>query len=78
MRSDISAGIRHFDYNSTLIGPAQDIVANKELVTAHANVIWSPVPFVDVGVEYFYGHRQTVANIKGDINAVLSRFRTRF
>jgi hypothetical protein len=78
LRSNISAGIRHEDYNSILIGPAQSIVADKELVTAHANLIWAPVPFADFGVEYLYGHRQVVGNLKGDLNTILTRFRMRF
>src|SRR5204863_5791041 len=32
---------------------------NKELVTASFGTIWSPVAFVDVGLEYSYGHRQS-------------------
>ena len=78
LRSNLSFGIRHEDFNSNLIGPTQSLAANKELVTAHANLIWAPLPFADIGVEYFYGHRQTVANLKGDINSVLTRFRMRF
>jgi hypothetical protein len=78
LRSNVSAGIRHEDYNSNLIGQAQNLVADKELVTAHANLIWAPVPFADVGVEYFYGHRQVVANLRGDLNTILTRFRMRF
>ena len=78
LRSNLTFGIRHEDYHSNLIGPAQNIVADKELVTAHANLIWAPVAFVDVGVEYFWGHRQTVANLKGDVNSILTRFRMRF
>ena len=78
LRSNVSAGIRHEDYHSNLIGPAQNIVADKELVTAHVNLIWAPVPFVDIGVEYLYGRRQTVADLKGDVNSLLTRFRMRF
>ena len=50
---------------SQLIGPTQWIVSNKQLQTAHVNLIWSPVAFIDTGVEYIWGQRQTVANIKG-------------
>jgi outer membrane DcaP-like protein len=78
LRSNISAGIRHEDYNSNLIGPAQTLVADKELVTAHVNLIWAPVPFADLGIEYLFGHRQVVANLKGDLNSILTRFRMRF
>jgi Porin subfamily len=51
---------------------------NKELVSANVGTIWSPVAFVDVGLEYSYGHRQTVSNVKGDVNAITSRFTFRF
>ena len=78
LRSNISAGVRHEDYHFNLIGPAQSLVADKELWTAHANLIWAPVPFADVGIEYFFGHRQVVANVKGDINSIVTRFRMRF
>jgi hypothetical protein len=51
---------------------------NKEVVTAAANLIWNPVPFVDLGLEYFWGHRLTVGNQRGDENVLLSRFRVQF
>jgi len=51
---------------------------NKELVSASFGTIWSPVAFVDVGIEYSYGHRQSVSNAKGDVNAITSRFAFRF
>lgn len=78
LRSDVDVSIRHFDYNSTLLGATQNTIINKELVIAHANLIWSPVPFADVGIEYLFGHRQVVANLRGDMNAILTRFRVRF
>jgi hypothetical protein len=53
-------------------------VANKQVTTAHLNLIWAPVSFADIGVEYFWGQRQTVANLRGDVNSVLTRFRMRF
>jgi len=52
--------------------------ANKELVSASFGTIWTPVSFVDLGVEYAYGHRQTVSNTKGDVNALVSRMTIRF
>jgi hypothetical protein len=51
---------------------------NKLLGMAHANLFWSPVAFVDFGVEYAYGHRVTTANFKGDSNTLLGEFRVRF
>jgi len=52
--------------------------ANKELVSASVGTIWSPVSFVDLGIEYAYGHRQTVSNTKGDVNALVTRVSIRF
>ena len=51
---------------------------NKELINAHINLIWAPVPFADVGVEYTWAHRLVVSNLKGDMNALIGRFRVRF
>ena len=51
---------------------------NKELVSANFGTIWSPVAFVDIGVEYSYGHRQSVSNLKGDVSGVTTRFTFRF
>jgi len=37
---------------------------NKELDLAVVNLIWSPVGFVDPGIEYAWGHRDTLANLR--------------
>ena len=51
---------------------------NKELINAHVNLIWNPVPFADVGIEYTWAHRLVVSNLKGDMNALIGRFRVQF
>jgi len=51
---------------------------NKLLGIAHANLYWSPVAFVDFGLEYAWGHRVTVTNFKGDANTIEAEFRVRF
>jgi hypothetical protein len=51
---------------------------NKLLGMAHANIYWSPVAFVDFGIEYAWGHRVTVNNFKGDANTIEGEFRVRF
>ena len=51
---------------------------NKELINAHANLIWNPVPFADIGLEYTWAHRVVVSNLKGDMNALIGRFRVQF
>src|SRR5262249_34575955 len=78
MRSNVGFGIWHHDV--TNVGnPAIGFVCsgagrfsgaggcglNKELIATEVNFIWNPVPFADVGVEYFWGHRLTLSNLKG-------------
>jgi hypothetical protein len=62
--------------NTNILGPGT--TNNKLLGMAHANLYWSPVAFVDFGLEYAYGHRVTVANFKGDANTIEGEFRVRF
>jgi len=41
-------------------------------------LIWSPVAFVDIGVEGAWGHRVTVGNQKGDAWTLQSSMKFRF
>jgi hypothetical protein len=78
VRSTASFGIEHQDIPSQLIGPVEATAANKRLYTVHGNVIWSPVSFVDIGLEYMYGRRVVVANLRGEENVLISKFRIKF
>jgi hypothetical protein len=86
LRSTASFGINHHDIDSRIAGCAAAGAAtgagncglNKEMITAHMNLIWNPVPFADVGIEYVYGHRVVLSNLKGDENVLISRFRVQF
>jgi hypothetical protein len=80
LRTTLSAGVTHQDVPTSLVGgPASATFQyNKELETAHANLIWSPVAFIDTGVEYIYGHRQTIYNVRGDENVIDFAFKARF
>ena len=51
---------------------------NEELAMGVANLIWSPVSFVDIGLEYLYGRRETTSGAHGDEHVIESRFRIRF
>jgi len=51
---------------------------NKLLGLTHANLVWSPVAFVDLGVEYQWGHRVTTQNFKGDAYGLQGTMRVRF
>ena len=76
LRSTLEASGFWSAVNTNIVGP--NTTNNKALGSAHANLFWSPVAFVDFGVEYMYGHRVTVANFKGDSNVLLGEFRVRF
>ena len=78
LRSTVAYGYAYYDVPSQLIGPTQAIVSNKELMTAHANIIWSPIAFIDTGIEYVWGQRRVVANIRGSENTVIGKFRVKF
>ena len=56
----------------------QAAAINKELMTAHANIIWNPVSFVDVGFEYLWGQRTTLGNQTATMNVLISKFNFRF
>jgi len=76
LRSTIEVSGIYNDLNTDLVGPGS--TNNKLLSTAHGNLIWSPVAFVDLGVEYAWGHRVTVANFKGDAYSLQGSMRVRF
>ncbi len=91
LRSTIDFGVTHQDVATALVGGLAAATAaggstggagvsgiNKELVDVHLNLIWSPVPFINTGIEYLYGHRQTIFNQKGDENILEYAFITKF
>jgi hypothetical protein len=43
---------------------------NKEFQSVHANLIWSPVPSVDLGIEYLYGYREIESGDDGELNRI--------
>jgi hypothetical protein len=86
-RSNIGAGIWHLDtpgLNGAVCPAASAPTAsggcnlNRTIVMGQANLIWAPVAFVDIGVEYTYARRTVISRQSGDMNTVTSRFRLRF
>jgi hypothetical protein len=51
---------------------------NKELDLANINLIWSPVSFVDLGIEYSWGHRVTLVNLRGDSYVLSGMLKVKF
>jgi len=75
LRSNISGGFDNFAIQSAL---ASKTGFNKQLITAHANLIWNPVPAVDVGLEYTWGQRTALTNASATQNVLISKFAFRF
>jgi hypothetical protein len=62
LRSNFSYGVnRQYGFSAAYIGVAQMGAANKELQTAHANLLWNPVSFVTIGIEWMWGQRTIAA-----------------
>ncbi len=82
LRSTATFGIAHQELNKALIAPfgptAANFQYNTELETAHLNLIWSPVAFINTGFEYTYDHRLTVWNQRGDAHVIDFDFMVKF
>ncbi len=79
LRSNINGGFNaHFGIPIALVGATQAAAINKELMTAHANLIWNPVSFVDIGVEYLWGQRTVLNNMTATQNVLISKMAFRF
>jgi hypothetical protein len=78
LRSNVNYGFAYYDVSTNLVGPSASMTVNKQLQTVHVNLIWSPVAFVDTGVEYIWGQREVLANIYGTQQALIGKFRVKF
>ena len=69
LRSSFTWGIGHQDVPIAVLGfnPAY----NKEIQTAHANLVWSPVAFIDTGFEFIWDHRKTALNVTAQNGYIL-------
>jgi Porin subfamily len=63
---------------NTLSANANALQYNKVLVTAHANLIWSPVSFIDTGFEFSWGHRLTILGATGSLAYADYSFKVKF
>ena len=43
---------------------------NKSTVSAHVNLIWSPVANTDLGLEYIFANRKTEDGLRGNLNRI--------
>jgi Porin subfamily len=51
---------------------------NKVLITAHLNLIWSPVSFIDTGFEFVWGHRLTILGGTASMDVLDYAFKVKF
>lgn len=51
---------------------------DKKYQSVHANLIWSPVPRMDVGIEYIWGYREVENGEDGDINRIQTAVKYKF
>ena len=49
---------------------ANNTLVNKDIQTVHFNLIWSPVPKIDLGLEYIYGKREVESGDDGSLNRI--------
>ena len=68
----------HAEFYCGVFGKSGQTGSNKTLADAAVNLFWSPVAFIDFGGEYFYAHRVTTQNFKGDAYALEALMRVRF
>ncbi len=78
LRSNLTFGYVYRNYDLKLIGPSQSFDANKTITTVHVNLIWSPVSFIDTGIEYAWAQRTVMANIRGKEQYLVGKFRVKF
>ncbi len=79
IRSTAYFGMEHQDVPINLVGPVQAMLGiNKELMSAGVNLLWSPVAFVNTGVEWDWAQRQTVGNAYGEENILEYEFQVMF
>ena len=69
-RSNIMAGYTGIDNDTGLTGTG----VNKEIMSGHANLIWSPMPSYRVGLEYMHGHRELESGVEGDLDRIQTSF----
>ena len=68
LRSSINASIVDFDDSSDYARANPE--TNKRLTDYVANVIYSPVPKINLGAEYHHGKRETFDNKEADISRI--------
>lgn len=73
LRSNVVGGVSIIDTDANALA-----TANEEIYSVYANLIWSPVSSVDIGVEYIYGMRKVKDGREGDVSRLQVGTKYRF
>jgi hypothetical protein len=78
LRSNFTFGWQHYGISGAVIGPLASVNTNKQIWSTHVNLIWSPVGFIDTGIEWLWSQRETLAGLLGTQNALIASFAVKF
>ena len=82
LRSNLVYGRIRNDYIDQVIGGKNGGGSpgggTQDYWTIHANLIWRPVPRVDIGVEYIYGFNGIVNSANGELHRIQVSFKYNF
>jgi hypothetical protein len=70
LRSSIDAGYGRNNNEVAIFTAAALNAADKRQIEGRANLIWSPVPQVDLGAEYIYARRTVQSGNSGNLHRV--------
>jgi len=70
LRSNVSGSFMHIGYPSGVLPATVLAVQNQSLVATYVNLIWSPIPQADLGVEYTWQERRVEDGQHGILNRV--------
>ena len=86
-RSNIGGGLWHLDVpglngqvcpSASRASSSGGCGLNEDLVMGKVNLIWAPVSFVDIGLEYTFGYRKVLGGESGSEHVIANRMRLRF
>jgi hypothetical protein len=66
LRSTLVYAYSAADNDMSIVAPT----VNKEFQSVHVNLIWSPVPQVDLGIEFLHGYREIESGADGDLDRI--------
>ena len=68
LRSNIAGSYLHIDYPSGVLPAGALATQNQSFIVTHVNLIWSPIPQIDTGIEYSWQERRVEDGQHGFVN----------